>query len=192
MNEMELSKTMEKQHRAHVLRNCGVIDPGNIEEYIARDGYAALAKVLGEMTPEQVIDESKRSGLRGRGGGGPAGLTAAYHLARMGHNPAVFEAEAVAGGMLATCIPPYRLPAVIALYKEFLGEPLGHKLHKLLHTKYTSKSIWPSGICPGGTGEGREIAWSGGRKVESGKWKARKGPADPRPSPGGEGSEGAA
>lgn len=53
-----------------VLRNCGVIDPGNIEEYIARDGYAALAKALGEMTPQQVIDEVKKSGLRGRGGGG--------------------------------------------------------------------------------------------------------------------------
>ena len=61
--------------RKIVLRNCGVIDPGNIEEYIARDGYAALAKVLGEMTREQVIDEIKRSGLRGRGGGGfPTGL----------------------------------------------------------------------------------------------------------------------
>jgi NADPH-dependent glutamate synthase beta subunit-like oxidoreductase len=43
-------------------------------------------------------------------GGGPAGLTAAYHLARMGHNPTVFEAESIAGGMLVTCIPPYRLP----------------------------------------------------------------------------------
>ena len=40
-----------------VLRNCGVIDPLKIEEYIARDGYQALAKVLTEMTPEQVIDE---------------------------------------------------------------------------------------------------------------------------------------
>lgn len=64
-----------KLQRKIVLRNCGVIDPGNIEEYIARDGYAALAKVLGEMTPQQVIDEIKRSGLRGRGGGGfPTGL----------------------------------------------------------------------------------------------------------------------
>ena len=58
-----------------VLRNCGEIDPGNIEEYIARDGYEALAKVLTEMTPEQVIAEVKASGLRGRGGGGfPTGL----------------------------------------------------------------------------------------------------------------------
>jgi NADH:ubiquinone oxidoreductase subunit F (NADH-binding)/(2Fe-2S) ferredoxin/Pyruvate/2-oxoacid:ferredoxin oxidoreductase delta subunit len=50
--------------------NCGVIDPENIEEYIARDGYTALGKVLTEMTPEQVIGEIKASGLRGRGGAG--------------------------------------------------------------------------------------------------------------------------
>ena len=57
------------------LRNCGFIDPENIEEYISRDGYAALAKCLTEMTPAQVIEEMKKSGLRGRGGGGfPTGL----------------------------------------------------------------------------------------------------------------------
>ncbi len=53
-----------------VLRNCGKIDPERIEEYIARDGYAALAKVLGELSPEQVVEEMKVSGLRGRGGAG--------------------------------------------------------------------------------------------------------------------------
>ena len=52
------------------LRNCGVIDPENIDEYIAFDGYRALAKVLTEMTPEQVINEVLKSGLRGRGGAG--------------------------------------------------------------------------------------------------------------------------
>ena len=62
------------QHRV-ALRNCGVIDPENIDEYIAVDGYAALGKALTEMTPEQVIEEVKKSGLRGRGGGGfPTGL----------------------------------------------------------------------------------------------------------------------
>ena len=62
------------QHRV-ALRNCGVIDPENIDEYIAMDGYAALGKVLTEMTPEQVIEEVKASGLRGRGGGGfPTGF----------------------------------------------------------------------------------------------------------------------
>ena len=53
-----------------VLRNCGVIDPKRITTYLARDGFKALKKALSEMTPEQVIEEIKASGLRGRGGGG--------------------------------------------------------------------------------------------------------------------------
>ena len=57
------------------LRNCGLINPENIKEYIAVDGYLALGKALMEMTPEEVIDEVKKSGLRGRGGGGfPTGV----------------------------------------------------------------------------------------------------------------------
>jgi NADP-reducing hydrogenase subunit HndC len=57
------------------LRNCGFINPENIEEYIARDGYMALGKCLTELTPEKTIQEIKNSGLRGRGGGGfPTGL----------------------------------------------------------------------------------------------------------------------
>ena len=64
----------KKQMRI-ALRNCGFIDPENIDEYIGRDGYAALAKCLTEMTPEEVIEEMKNSGLRGRGGAGfPTGL----------------------------------------------------------------------------------------------------------------------
>jgi NADH:ubiquinone oxidoreductase, NADH-binding (51 kD) subunit len=59
----------KKQVRV-ALRNCGVINPENIDEYIAFDGYKALEKVLTTMTPEAVIDTMKRSGLRGRGGGG--------------------------------------------------------------------------------------------------------------------------
>ncbi len=58
-----------KQKRI-ILRNCGVIDPEKIDEYIARGGYEALGKVVSGMTPEAVRDEVKRSGLRGRGGGG--------------------------------------------------------------------------------------------------------------------------
>ncbi len=58
-----------KQRRI-TLRNCGLIDPESIEEYIARGGYEALGKVLSAMTPEEVIDEVKSSGLRGRGGAG--------------------------------------------------------------------------------------------------------------------------
>ncbi|OGP91574.1 MAG: NADH dehydrogenase, partial [Deltaproteobacteria bacterium RBG_16_48_10] len=53
-----------------VLRNRGLIDPENIDEYIAKDGYLALHKVLTQMTPEQIIAEVKKSGLRGRGGAG--------------------------------------------------------------------------------------------------------------------------
>ena len=64
----------KKQHRV-ALRNCGVINPENIEEYIAMDGYFALNKVLTEMTPDEVIQTILDSGLRGRGGGGfPTGL----------------------------------------------------------------------------------------------------------------------
>lgn len=58
-----------------VLENSGVIDPEKIEDYIARDGYTALARVVEEMSPQEVIDEVTRSGLRGRGGAGyPTGL----------------------------------------------------------------------------------------------------------------------
>ena len=64
-----------KSQNRVVLRNCGVIDPENIDEYIAMDGYAALGKVLTEMTPEEVIKVVSDSGLRGRGGGGfPTGF----------------------------------------------------------------------------------------------------------------------
>jgi len=71
LNEIDFYK---KQYRV-ALRNCGVIDPENIDEYIAFDGYKALAKVLTTMTPQEVIEEVKKSGLRGRGGGGfPTGL----------------------------------------------------------------------------------------------------------------------
>ena len=59
-----------KSQKRIVLRNCGVIDPDNIEESIAMDGYAALGKALTEMTPEEVIKVVSDSGLRGRGGGG--------------------------------------------------------------------------------------------------------------------------
>ena len=59
-----------KKQKRVALRNCGVINPENIDEYIAVDGYQALAKVLTEMTPEQVIDTLLAAGLRGRGGAG--------------------------------------------------------------------------------------------------------------------------
>jgi NADH:ubiquinone oxidoreductase subunit F (NADH-binding)/(2Fe-2S) ferredoxin/NAD-dependent dihydropyrimidine dehydrogenase PreA subunit len=77
LKHIEDSKHMgfyQKQLRI-ALRNCGFIDPENIDEYIARDGYAAIGKIITEMTPEAAIDIMKKSGLRGRGGGGfPTGL----------------------------------------------------------------------------------------------------------------------
>ena len=64
-----------KKQKRVALRNCGVIDPEKIDEYIAFDGYKALAKVLTEMKPQEVIDTIKASGLRGRGGAGfPTGM----------------------------------------------------------------------------------------------------------------------
>lgn len=67
--DVNKTKFYSKQRRV-ALKDCGVIDPENIEEYIAKDGYSALGKVLTEMTPQQVVDEVLASGLRGRGGGG--------------------------------------------------------------------------------------------------------------------------
>ena len=74
VHDINKTKFYEKQKRI-ALHNCGVIDPENIHEYIAKDGYFALGKVLTEMQPQEVVDEIKESGLRGRGGGGfPTGL----------------------------------------------------------------------------------------------------------------------
>ncbi len=80
VHEDETAKSLDemgfyKKQKRVALRHCGVIDPENIDEYIAFDGYKALGKVLTEMKPEEVIDTIKASGLRGRGGAGfPAGL----------------------------------------------------------------------------------------------------------------------
>jgi len=64
-----------KKQKRVLLKNCGLIDPENIDEYIAEGGYEALGKALFEMSPENVIEEIKKSGLRGRGGAGfPTGL----------------------------------------------------------------------------------------------------------------------
>ena len=74
IEEVEEIQFYQKQLRI-VLRNCGVINPENINEYIARDGYLALEKALFEMKPEEIVEEIKKSGLRGRGGAGfPTGF----------------------------------------------------------------------------------------------------------------------
>ncbi|MDD6214924.1 MAG: NADH-quinone oxidoreductase subunit NuoF [Firmicutes bacterium] len=74
IKSLQETRFYAKQHRV-ALRNCGVISPEHIEEYIARDGYRALYKALTSMSREEVIDEILKSGLRGRGGGGfPTGL----------------------------------------------------------------------------------------------------------------------
>lgn len=81
----ELSAPKPKEVRV-VLRNCGKIDPNNIEDYIAEDGYQALGKVLTEMTSDQTIETVLASGLRGRGGAGfPAGKK--WQLARQSADP---------------------------------------------------------------------------------------------------------
>lgn len=71
INELAFFKTQERI----ALKNCGVIDPENIDEYLAYDGYKALEKVFFEMDPQGVIDTMKASGIRGRGGAGfPTGM----------------------------------------------------------------------------------------------------------------------
>jgi (2Fe-2S) ferredoxin len=69
LQDFDRRKFYQKQFRI-VLRNCGIIDPDSIEEYIARDGYIALEKVLFDMSPEEVIRELQTAQLRGRGGAG--------------------------------------------------------------------------------------------------------------------------
>ncbi len=69
-----LEPFFSRQHRV-VLENCGKVDPENIDDYLSRKGYSALRRAVTEMTPQQVIDEIAKSGLRGRGGAGyPTGL----------------------------------------------------------------------------------------------------------------------
>ncbi len=84
VNKLDELNFYKKQKRI-ALKNCGVIDPENIDEYIAFDGYKALETCLFDMTPEEVIDEVSKSGLRGRGGAGfPTGKKWAFVRAAVG------------------------------------------------------------------------------------------------------------
>lgn len=84
VKDEELGAPKSKEIRV-VLRNCGKIDPENIEDYIAEDGYAALGKALTEMSPTQVIETVLASGLRGRGGAGfPAARKWSFVAAKQG------------------------------------------------------------------------------------------------------------
>ncbi|MEN6522982.1 MAG: NADH-ubiquinone oxidoreductase-F iron-sulfur binding region domain-containing protein [Anaerolineaceae bacterium] len=84
ISDEELGLPRRKEIRS-VLRNCGKIDPNNIEDYIAEDGYLALGKVITEMTPDGVIDTVLKSGLRGRGGAGfPTGKKWSFARASQG------------------------------------------------------------------------------------------------------------
>ena len=69
VNRLDELNFYKKQKRI-ALKNCGIIDPEQIDEYIAFDGYKALEQVLTKMTPDEVINEVSESGLRGRGGAG--------------------------------------------------------------------------------------------------------------------------
>lgn len=82
IESLDNTEFYKKQKRV-ALRNCGVIDPEDINEYIAYEGYQALGKALTEMTPESVIDTLKESGLRGRGGAGfPTGVKWSFAAAQ--------------------------------------------------------------------------------------------------------------
>lgn len=84
ISDEELGKPKAKEIRI-VLRNCGKIDPFNIEEYIAEDGYLALGQILSEKSPDDVIDDILKSGLRGRGGAGfPTGKKWSFARASAG------------------------------------------------------------------------------------------------------------
>ncbi len=99
VEEDETIKSLEKvefyrKQKRVALRNCGVINPENIEEYIALDGYMALGKVLTEMQPIDVVNTIKESGLRGRGGAGfPTGVKWSFAMGGEGQKYVLCNAD---------------------------------------------------------------------------------------------------
>ncbi|HBV99190.1 MAG: NADH dehydrogenase [Peptococcaceae bacterium BICA1-7] len=114
------------------LRNTGVINPESVEEYIARDGYRALGRVLSKMTPEQVVDTIKESGLRGRGGAGfPTGLKWEFTARSAGYpkyvvcnadegDPGAFMDRSILEG------DPHSVLEAMAICGYAIGSPMGY------------------------------------------------------------------
>ncbi|MFZ5633323.1 MAG: NADH-quinone oxidoreductase subunit NuoF [Bacillota bacterium] len=121
-----------KRQTRIALRNIGLINPESVEEYIARDGYRALGKVLSEMTPQQVVDAIKESGLRGRGGAGfPTGLKWGLAARAAGYpkyvvcnadegNPGTFMDRSILGG------DPHSVLEAMAICGYAIGSPKGY------------------------------------------------------------------
>lgn len=121
-----------KRQTRIALRNIGLINPESVEEYIARDGYRALGKVLSEMTPQQVVDAIKESGLRGRGGAGfPTGLKWELAARAAGYpkyvvcnadegNPGTFMDRSILGG------DPHSVLEAMAICGYAIGSPKGY------------------------------------------------------------------
>jgi len=162
--EIDFFKLQEKI----VLRNCGLIDPLNIEEYIAREGYEALAQVLTRMTPQEVVDVVHRSGLRGRGGAGfPSGTKWRFTQQAPGNpkyvvcnadegDPGAFMDRSVLEGdphsvIEAMAIAGYAIGSnqgyvyVRAEYPLAI-ERLGHAIEQARNYKFLGQNIFEKGI----------------------------------------------
>ncbi|MFZ5642822.1 MAG: NADH-quinone oxidoreductase subunit NuoF [Bacillota bacterium] len=121
-----------KRQTRIALRNTGVVNPESIEEYIARDGYRALGKALSQMTPQQVIDSIKESGLRGRGGAGfPTGIKWEFTARASGYpryvvcnadegDPGAFMDRSILEG------DPHSVLEAMAICGYAIGSPMGY------------------------------------------------------------------
>jgi NADH:ubiquinone oxidoreductase subunit F (NADH-binding) len=143
------------------LANCGYLDPEKIEEYIALGGYEALGKALTEMTPQQLIDEIKASGLRGRGGGGfPTGLKWQFGHNAVGEqkyiicngdegDPGAFMDRSVLEG------DPHRVLEGMMLAAYAIGASKGF---------FYIRAEYPLAISASSLPSSRRAPWAGGRR----------------------------